>query len=128
VPDHHDLSRRLQRLHTYIAAAKPQPDDATATSSADRANWHMSNVRLDQIADLTIELQRRGDEAIDEVDAVEMRLLLNEYTASTTHLRAVTRIAKAGIATAAAHVRGVRTIIERELQRQKDDRFSSGDS
>jgi hypothetical protein len=126
VPDDHDLSRRLQRLQAYVAAKPPQADP-TATSS-DLADWHMSSVMLDRIAHLTMELQRRGDAVIDAVDALEMRLLLNDYTASTTHLRAVTRIAKARIATASSRLKGVRKTIERDLQREEERRRSSGDS
>jgi hypothetical protein len=126
VPDDHDLSRRLQRLQAYVAA-KPSQADPTPTNGSDLADWHMRSVMLDRIAHLTMELQRRGDAVIDAVDALEMRLLLNDYTASTTHLRAVTRIAKEGIATASSQLRGVRKTIERDLQRQEEDRLSSGD-
>ena len=127
MPDDHDLSRRLQRLQAYVAAKPPQADP-TSTNSSDLADWHMRSVMLDRIAHLTMELQRRGDAAIDAVDALEMRLLLNDYTVSTTHLRAVTRIAKEGIATASSQLKGVRKTIERDLQREEERRRSSGDS
>lgn len=127
MPDDHDLSRRLQRLEAFVAARPPQ-GAATSTDSSDLAEWHMRSVMLDRIARLTMELQRRGDAEIDVVDALEMRLLLNDYTASTTHLRAVTRIAKQGIADASSHLRGVRTIIERELRRAEEDGRASADS
>jgi len=127
VPDDHDLSRRLQRLQSYVAAKPPQADP-TSSNSSDMADWHMRSVMLDRIAHLTMELQRRGDAVIDAVDALEMRLLLNDYTASTTHLRAVTRIAKEGMATASSQLRGVRKTIERDLKREEESRLSSGDS
>ena len=127
MPDDHDLSRRLQRLQAYVAAKPPQADP-TSTNSSDLADWHMRSVMLDRIAHLTMELQRRGDAVIDAVDALEMRLLLNDYTASTTHLRAVTRIAKEGMATASSQLRGVRKTIERDLKREEESRRSSGDS
>jgi hypothetical protein len=127
VPDDHDLSRRLQRLQACVAA-KPSQAETTSTNGSDLADWHMRSVVLDRIAHLTMELQRRGDAVIDAVDALEMRLLLNDYTASTTHLRAVTRIAKEGIATASSQLRGVRKTIERDLQREEESRRSSGDS
>ena len=126
-PDDHDLSRRLQRLQSYVADKAPQADP-TSTNSADVADWHMRSVMLDRIAHLTMELQQRSDAAIDAVDALEIRLLLNDYTASTTHLRAVTRIAKQGISTASSQLSGARTIIERELQREEESGRSSGDS
>ena len=85
----------------------------------------MRSVMLDRIAHLTMELQQRSDAAIDAVDALEIRLLLNDYTASTTHLRAVTRIAKQGITTASSQLSGARTIIERELQRRARGRKRS---
>jgi len=127
VPDDHDLSRRLQRLQSYVAAKPPQADP-TSSNSSDMADWHMRSVMVDRIAHLTMELQRRGDAVIDAVDALEMRLLLNDYTASTTHLRAVTRIAKEGMATASSQLRGVRKTIERDLKREEESRLSSGDS
>lgn len=127
MPDDHDLSRRLQRLQSYVAAKPPQADP-TSSNSSDMADWHMRSVMLDRIAHLTMELQRRGDAVIDAVDALEMRLLLNDYTASTTHLRAVTRIAKEGMATASSQLRGVRKTIERDLKREEESRLSSGDS
>ena len=126
-PDDHDLSRRLQRLQSYVADKPPQADP-TSTNSADVADWHMRSVMLDRIAHLTMELQQRSDAAIDAVDALEIRLLLNDYTASTTHLRAVTRIAKQGISTASSQLSGARTIIERELQREEESGRSSSDS
>ena len=126
MPDDHDLSRRLQRLQAYVA--KPPQADLTSTNSSDLADWHMRSVMLDRIAHLTMELQRRSHAEIDAVDALEMQLLLNDYTASTTHLRAVTRIAKAGIATASSQLRRVRKTIERDLQREEESRRSSGDS
>lgn len=127
MPDDHDLSRRLQRLQSYVAAKPPQADP-TSPNSSDMADWHMRSVMLDRIAHLTMELQRRGDAAIDAVDALEMQLLLNDYTASTARLRAVTRIARDGIATASSQLRGVRKTIERHLQREEEERLSSGDS
>ena len=127
MPDDHDLSRRLQRLQSYVAAKPPQADP-TSSNSSDMADWHMRSVMVDRIAHLTMELQRRGDAVIDAVDALEMRLLLNDYTASTTHLRAVTRIAKEGMATASSQLRGVRKTIERDLKREEESRLSSGDS
>lgn len=127
MPDDHDLSRRLQRLQAYVAAKPPQADP-TSPNSSDLADWHMRSVMLDRIAHLTMELQRRGDAVIDAVDALEMQLLLNDYTASTTHLRAVTRIAKEGMATASSQLRGVRKTIERDLKREEESRRSSGDS
>lgn len=127
VTNDHDLSERLRRLEAYIAA-RPPHRDPPSTNSSDLADWHMRSVMLDRIARLTMELQQRGNAAIDAVDALEMRLLLEDYTTSTRHLRAVTRIAKEGIGTAASHLRAVRTNIERELSRQEEGRLSSGDS
>jgi len=123
VTDNHDLAQRLQRLEAYVAA-RPPHGDAPSTNS-DLADWHMRSVVLDRIARLTMELQQRGNVALDAVDTLEMRLLLNDYAASTTHLRAVTRIAGQGIATASSHLQNVRAVIERQLQREEKDGRSS---
>jgi hypothetical protein len=126
-PDDHDFARRLQRLEANVTVKPPQ-GDRTSTKSFDLADWHERSVMLDRIARLTMELQRRGDATVDVVDALEMRLLLNDYTASTTHLRAVTRIAKQNMDTASSKLKAVRTTLERELRRAEEDGRSGADS
>jgi hypothetical protein len=102
--------------------------DATPTNTSDLVDWRMRSVPLDRIAHLTIELQQRGTAAVDAVDALAMRLLLNDYTVATTHLRAVTRIAGQRMASASSHLKDVRALVERELQPEEESGRSSGDT
>ena len=81
-------------------------------------DWRMRSVPIDRIAHLTMELQQRGNAVVDAVDALAMRLLLNDYTVATTHLRSVTRIAGQRMATASSALKDVRALVERELQRK----------
>jgi hypothetical protein len=80
----------------------------------------MRNVPLDRIAQVTMELQQRGNAAIDAVDTLAMRLLLNDYTVATTHLRSVARIAAQRMASASSHLQDVRALVERELQQDEE--------
>ena len=88
----------------------------------------MRSVPIDRIAHLTMELQQRGNAVVDVVDALAMRLLLNDYTVATTHLRSVTRIAGQRMATASSALKDVRALVERELQLEGEGRRSSGDT
>ncbi len=126
VPDDHDLSRRLQRLEARVAS-RPRGDAAPADSS-DLVHWRMRSVPIDRIAHLTMELQQRSGADVDAVDALAIRLLLNDYTTSTTHLRAVTRTAGQRMVTASSRLKDVRAVVERELQREEAGGRSSGDT
>ena len=126
VPDDHDLSQRLHRLEARVAS-RPR-DDAAPADSSDVVDWRMRSVPIDRIAHLTMELQQRGNAVVDAVDTLAMRLLLNDYTVATTHLRSVARIAGQRMATASSHLKDVRALVERELQREEDGGRSSGDT
>ena len=126
VTNDHDLSQRLQRLEARVAS-RPH-SDATSANSSDDVDWRMRSVPLDRIAHLTMELQQRSGADVDAVDALAIRLLLNDYTTSTTHLRAVTRTAGQRMVTASSRLRHVRAVVERELQREEAGGRSSGDT
>jgi hypothetical protein len=98
-----------------------------AADGSDAVEWRMRNVPIDRIAHVTMELQQRGDAAVDAVDALAMRLLLNDYTVATTHLRSVARIAAQGLASASSHLEDVRAVVERELQQDEEGDRSNGD-
>jgi hypothetical protein len=75
---------------------------------------HAREARAQRIRRLTVELQRDGIES-DEVDAVTMRLLLNDYAASLPAFREMTRQAEAHLSAASGPLKEVR----RELQRHE---------
>jgi hypothetical protein len=126
VSNDYDLSRRLQRLEAQFAS-RPE-NDAMPTNSSELVEWQMRSVPLDRIAHLTMELQQRSGAVVDAVDGLAMRLLLNDYTASTTRLRAVTRVAEGRMATASSRLQDVRAAVERELQRDEESGRSGGDT
>jgi hypothetical protein len=125
VSDDHDLAQRLQRLEARIAT-RPH-GDATPMNGSDVVDWRIRSVPLDRIAHLTIELQQRSGAEVDAVDALAMRLLLNDYTVATTHLRSVTRIAGQRMVMASSRLKDVRALVERELQQEAEGGRSSGD-
>jgi hypothetical protein len=75
---------------------------------------HVRDARAQRIRQLTVELQHGGIES-DEVDAVTMRLLLNDFAAVLPAFRQMTREAEAHLSTAAGPIKNVR----RELHRQE---------
>lgn len=75
---------------------------------------HAREARTQRIRRLTVELQHDGIDS-DEVDAVTMRLLLNDYAATLPAFREITRQAEAHLTTASGPIKEVR----REIHRQE---------
>jgi hypothetical protein len=116
-------SQRLQRLAQILAESKL----AIATSEVtDPADAHIASLPLERIRRLTLELTSRAAAAIDEIDGLAMRLLLNEYSVAVAHLREVARLAEQKIAAATIpiletrrHVRGQKKRAEVSLKSQE---------
>jgi hypothetical protein len=117
-------SQRLQRLARILA----ESGLSIATSEVtDPVDAHIESLPLERIRRLTSELTPRAAAAIDEIDGLTMRLLLNEYSVAVAHLREVTRLAEERIAAAAVPIqetrRHVRDQLKRaEARRKKQDR------
>jgi hypothetical protein len=79
---------------------------------------------LDRLHGLTAALQQRAGEAIDDVDAVALRLLLNDYVDAVAHLRAVAHNAASRIDAAAATVRASQETVRKQLRKQEKSRIS----
>ena len=60
---------------------------------ADPVGVHLAEVPEARIRVLTRMLQQRPTDGNDDIDVLAMRLLLNDYVAAVTHLRAVARVA-----------------------------------
>jgi hypothetical protein len=78
-------SSRLTRLY-HILSQSPPP----ALPESDPSKVHLTSVPLERIRALTLELQESAAPSPDDIDAITMRVLLNDYRAAVIHLRAVT--------------------------------------
>jgi hypothetical protein len=105
----HDTAIRLSQLEQILAATAAR----TASAGSDAAGVHMSSVPSERIRALTVALDDGNGRDVDELDAVVMRLLLEEYVTAVSHLRAVARLAAARIDAATAPVREARRAVHR---------------
>ena len=102
-------TERLQRLEQILSSSKP----ALTLTMLDAATNHLQAAPLERLRQLTVELQSRSDSGHDEVDALAMRLLLNDYATAVAHLRAVARDAGERIDAAATPLNESRRAIWR---------------
>ena len=94
-----DAARRLVQLARILSDPRPS-GDAPPSDPVE----HLHRLRLQRIERLTAQLDDRAGRDVDDVDAVAMRLLLDQYTGVVLHLRAVARDSArtlAGLAAAA---------------------------
>jgi hypothetical protein len=85
---------------------------------------HLADVPATRIREFTRILQQRPLEANDDIDALAMRLLLNDYIAAVSHLRAVARVAASLIDGAAAPVKEIHRFLhadDKKRQRQSTE-------
>jgi hypothetical protein len=109
----HKPSARLARLDRILSQSPPHVA-AHATTETDPGQVHLTSVPLDRIQALTMELQDRSTEDTDEVDAITMRLLLNDYKAAVAHLRAVANGADSRLHAVGAELHESRKTVRRE--------------
>jgi len=113
-------AERLQRIEQILASSTPALT-LTPLDPRDAATNHLQVAPLERMRQLTVELQARSDNGQDEVDALAMRLLLNDYATAVAHLRAVARDAGDRIDAAAAPLNEARRAIwraEKALRQQ----------
>jgi hypothetical protein len=91
-----DTSERLTHLE-QILSQTASASAAVAADATNAAEVHLGSVPAERIRLLTAELLRTGSPGLDEIDAVVMKLLLNEYSNAVDHLRAVANLAAATI-------------------------------
>jgi hypothetical protein len=102
----HQPFERLLRLSQILT------DHSIDVRSAGSEPPHVRETRAQRIRQLTVELQHDGIES-DEVDAVAMRLLLNDYAAVLPAYREMTRQAEVHLSAAAGPVKEVRRDLHR---------------
>jgi len=96
-PDRLIEIERILAQTTYVAAANDGAGNPVAV--------HLADVPAARMSELTRILQQRPPEGNDEIDALAVRLLLNDYVAAVSHLRAVARVAASLVDGAAAPVK-----------------------
>jgi hypothetical protein len=105
---------RVTRLDRILVQSPPHA--ASRTGDVDPGQVHLDSVPLERIRALTLELEERSACAQDDIDLITMRLLLNDYKAAVTHLRAVTNGTDARLHAAAGEVHDIQKTIRREQE------------
>jgi hypothetical protein len=106
-------SQRLERLAQIIAESSLPVATSEVTNPVDA---HIESVPLERIRRLTSELTPGTASAIDEIDGLTMRLLLNEYSVAVAHLREATRLSVHRIAAAAVPIQETRRRVREQLK------------
>jgi hypothetical protein len=107
-------STRIARLDQILAQSPPHP--ASRSADVDPNQVHLSSVPLDRIHALTVELEQRSTVAPDDLDALTMRLLLNDYKAAVAHLRAVANSIDARLYATSNELHDIRKVLRREQE------------
>lgn len=115
-----DATQRLIELERILSRAS---SPAARDDDADPAALHLAGVPTERIRRLTAELRARPEGERDEIGAIAVRLLLNDYTTAVGHLRAVARLAVSRIDQSAVTIKECQKAIRRE---QKLDVKRSG--
>lgn len=109
-----DTSRRLVQLARILSDARPYNEAATADPAE-----HLHQVRLQRIQDFTAQLDEADGRGIDVVDAVAMRLVLDQYASVVAHLRAAARERAATLERLSAQVRSDRRLVDQQLAQRE---------
>jgi hypothetical protein len=107
-----DTSTRRKVLEQILAETTPAAS-GTEIADADAAHAHLSSVPLERIRRLTAAVHESPSSNPDEIDAMAMRLLLDEYKTAVAHLRAVANEAASHVDGAGALSRQARVTAHR---------------
>ena len=118
-----DASRRLAQLARILSDARPHGD----VSTTDLAE-HLHQVQLQRIQGFTAQLDDGDGRSIDAVDAVAMRLVLDEYSRVGAQLRAAARERAATLRSRAAQLRTDRQLVEGQLAHREKQLASTAPS
>lgn len=107
-----DTSTRLAHIEEILA--QTASGAAAAISTGDATAVHLNSVPVDRIRRLTADLLHTTPaDQPDVIDAVVMRLLLDEFATAVTHLRAVAYTTASRVDAAAAPLREARRTVHR---------------
>jgi hypothetical protein len=118
-------SERLQRLEQILTGSK-LPRGGGAGDDRDAVSRQLETVPLERIQRLTAELLESRDRN-DDIDAVTLRLLLNDYAAAVANLRVFVRQVAERVDAAADPLREARRFMWREVKRQERGTYRAGD-
>lgn len=88
-------------------------------NDADPAHVLLDRAPIERVRQVTSELQHRGAGDDDDVDAVTARLLLNDYAAAVTHLRAVVLFAEQRFEAATHLIEEARRLARRQQKLER---------
>jgi hypothetical protein len=119
-------SQRLRRLEQILAESRP-PVLGVPGNDWDAAVRQLEAAPFDRIQRITAELlQSHGPN--DEVDAVAIRLLLNDYAAAVCQLRTFIRLTVERVDAAADPVGEARGAVRRETRARENRERVSGNT
>ena len=104
-------SARVARLDQLLSQSSPP---ATRGADVDLQQVLLTGVPLERIRAVTVELQERADAPPDDLDALTMRMLLNDYKAAVAHLRAVATVVDARLHALGEELHHTRKVVRRE--------------
>jgi hypothetical protein len=107
-------STRLTRLDEILAQSPPHQPNRTGDLDPEQAR--LASVPLDRIGALSAELKQRSDTPQDDIDALTMRLLLNDYRTAVAHLRAVANSTEARLRTSGDAINRMTKELRREQE------------
>ena len=105
------VSERIARLDQLLSQPSPPILRGTAV---DLRHAVLVGVPLERIRALTTELQERCGATPDDVDALTMRMLLNDYRAAVAQLRAVTNDVDSRLLALGEVLHRTRKVVHRE--------------
>ncbi len=107
-----DPSSRLIELERILAESRiavPSGDHEAGSVAA-----HLAAVPVERLRKMTSSLRAGLNDGLDDVDALTMRLLLNDYALGVAHLRAIAKTAAARMDEAADLIREGQRFVHRE--------------
>src|SRR4051794_120610 len=105
------LSARAAKLD-HLLSQSPPP--VLRGGDVDFGQMLLAGVPLERIRALTLELQERAEATPDDLDAITMRLLLNDYKSAVADLRAFTNSVDGRLLAAGEDLHRTRKLVHRE--------------
>ena len=118
-----DTPRRLAQLARILSEGRPY-GEKSATDLAE----HLHQIRLTRIKGFTAQLDDGEGRDVDEIDAVAMRLVLDEYSGVVAQLRAAARERAAALGSLAAQLRTDRRLVDEQLAHREKQLASAAPS